>query len=706
MQTYQNLSYSGPMYPYVQGTAPLSAPSSAQLIYGGVPTPPVNNEPGNMLNWLAALRVYTEHYRLAHAKLNISDSNVWTHLVTSFKPGSSMLRNAQDFDEIFKRRWHALRIKENTSSNITITLANVGKPAEERQALLDVSPYLPPSSSSVRVPHSWVLPAESDEEAYEKYIKMPKVSGEASRIALEDSIRGVLAHALQENGQVLANCSYSATPITATTNLEHLGQRAPEAFMNFLHSKYVLCSKKDLTAFLALRREPGQSAQDFGNHYLEVLRYLCSTSNGLHAPPLSEHQPLLIRALGGKAELIEGFLHSKSWPPMSLEQIIQRCYEWDQSDNASVISHSATAPSPNWDVESLTPSARAQLLKKLNMYTPLIQTPSIAAPQAAAAAPAVNPPSKLPNSNCYIHGAGHLNKTCREQISQGSQPPSHTIAVNSAPPSHRPSVRTSLGRGCFCCGDTHPVNECIIAGNQPAPASMQLTTLQWSLLQENLRRKARGITWIGMTAWESQSHTAPPPSAPTAALCSHTGPLPQTTGGRALYAQAVAETVETNRQKMASTFTAPPQQTRHWEHPAQDLTEGEWDAVEPHAGSAQHSAFIISQVTEGASLEAHGTKPCWDQDAESQELNPDTHQVTLTNTADTDLAAHQGQLMRQGDENGSHSQECLLTYPCADTQPFGLCYSSCDKSPWILEPGDSISTSPIQARHSPSDKQQ
>lgn len=55
------------------------------------------------------------------------------------------------------------------------------------------------------------------------------------------------------------------------------------------------------------------------------------------------------------------------------------------------------------------------------------------------------------------------------------------------------------------------------------------------------------------------------------------------------------------------------------------------------------------------------------QNAEAQKLSPDTHHVTLTTTAITDPEAHQGQLMRQGDENDSHSRECLLTYPCAHT---------------------------------------
>lgn len=96
-----------------------------------------------------------------------------------------------------------------------------------------------------------------------------------------------------------------------------------------------------------------------------------------------------------------------------------------------------------------------------------------------------------PNADCYIHGVEHRNRACRLQLSESSQPPRHTAAVNSAPPPQRYASYTPPPRECHCCGGNHFVKDCALTGRPPVPAGMQFSMQHQSLLEENLQRSAR-----------------------------------------------------------------------------------------------------------------------------------------------------------------------------------------------------------------------
>lgn len=198
---------------------------------------------------------------------------------------------------------------------------------------------------------------------------MSVVTTQQQRVDLEANIMGVLAHVLKDNGQVLSNCIYSSAPITATNNLAHLGQRAAEAFISYLYAQHGHCSPADLNSFLSLRRKVGQSAQDLGNLFLDQLRFLCNTSNGLYAPPVTQNQSLMIQALGGKAEQLDENLHSGIVAPMPLEQIIQRVYEHDQRTAANILSTASRPTASTWDIDTLTTQGRSELQRRLTSYT-------------------------------------------------------------------------------------------------------------------------------------------------------------------------------------------------------------------------------------------------------------------------------------------------------------------------------------------------
>lgn len=575
--------------------APLHSNPYASFAPSGIPAAPTTNDAAAIRAWITAATAHLHHYRLSNARFGITESDVWVHISSSFPEGSAMQRNARDFDAQYKAMWHKVRITDNTAANILIRIANAGKPLDEREPEKDVSPYIPAASSSSRVPHTWVLPAESCEETYRKYIKTVHVEGEASRIEMEANARGALAHAMHNSGLVLENCSYNPVPIAAAANLDHLGLRAPESFFGFLYAKYVHCNAADRAVFMSLKRAPGQSAQDFGNHFLESLRYLCNTCNQKHMPPEAQHQTILINALGGRALLIQQNLHSKAWPAMSLEEIVQRCFEWDELESASVITEPTPVRHNDLDIDHMSASTQAALYKKLGRRIQPDAHPvqsrqralTTAPPAAPVARPSRSKPAasdsddQRPNAPCYIHGDNHLNKECRVQ-QQNSGRPVHTVAVNAAPPlraqNRQAATDFPAAIACVCCDGNHMVKDCFIAGCKPAPSNLNISATKQRLMQENISRKERGLSWISLIRWQADPGTNPPRALAGAAPAAAASPRynaapPQTPGGCNLYQQAVANTIAHNREGLDTTFAQPQQARDNWVHPVQQFPQ-------------------------------------------------------------------------------------------------------------------------------------
>lgn len=165
-----------------------------------------------------------------------------------------MQRNALEFQELFRKMLHASKNRKREATNLASAICNATQPLPvPLQAILDISPYVSIALSSACTPHTWVLPQVSSLDAYDSYKALSAANDEPACITLEASMGNVLAHVLHANGQFLSSCGYYETPITSSNNLSHLGERSAEAFLCYLHAKYVHCESSDKKAFLSLR---------------------------------------------------------------------------------------------------------------------------------------------------------------------------------------------------------------------------------------------------------------------------------------------------------------------------------------------------------------------------------------------------------------------------------------------------------------------